>query len=270
MAKLKIQAIAFDVDGTLYDYHDKRVHQSTIDAIHAAKAQGVCIILATARSFAELNSVCQQEVKADYFIGASGHSIIDSRQRSIYAEHFTWDQTERMIRIAAQYDAGLTLKYDFVNCLYSHFDDMQGIYSNIGESIAPTIKCEAKDYHAKELPIGFSIRGENGIRDRMAATLAQYPYDYRLELFRNVIVADVFLPCVSKLTALDYLCGRLGIAPETVMTFGDSTNDIEMTRWAGIGVAMGNGRDELKRQAKYVCETGWEDGIAKTIAKYVL
>ena len=265
-----IRAIAFDVDGTLYDYHDRRIHKSTIEAIHAAKKKGISIILATARSFAELNDVCQQEIPADYYIGASGHSIVDAGRRSVYTERFTFAQTEKMVELANRFDAGLTLKYDSVNCLYSHFEMMRQVYSNIGESISPTVRCETQDYHKKELPIGFSIYNKDGILDKMERALAQYAADYRLELFRNGTIADVFLPHVNKLTALKHLCDRLKIDAASVMTFGDSINDIEMTKWAGIGVAMGNGRDELKEHADYICENGWEDGIAKTIEKFAL
>ena len=59
----------------------------------------------------------------------------------------------------------------------------------------------------------------------------------------------------------------VGLTAGDVMTFGDSGNDIAMTQWAGMGVAMGSGRDELKAVADYVCEPGYEDGIAKTLRK---
>ena len=267
---MKIRAIAFDVDGTLFDYRDQKIHQSTIEAIHAAHGRGVQIVLATARSYAELNAECQRKIGADYFIGASGHSILDGAGRSIYTERFGLEQTERMIRLAKQYDIGLTLKYDYVNCLYAHFDEMQAVYGNIGNGIMETLRCGTQDYHLKELPIGFSIRGENGKRDLIARELLRYPLDYRLELFKNGVVADVFLPGVSKLTAMRCLCGRLGIGSDAVMSFGDSLNDIEMTKWAGMGVAMGNGREELKRHADYVCGASWEDGIAHAIERFVL
>lgn len=267
---MEIKAIAFDVDGTLYDYRDKKIHNSTIDAIHAAKQKGIYIVLATARSYAELNTICQQEIQADFFIGASGQSILDSERRSLWSERFSFEQTERMLEVSERFDAGLTLKYDTVNCLYSHYDEMEQIFSNIGNSVAQTIRCDRRDYHKKELPIGFSIRGENGIREKIATVLSNYPNDYRFEMFRNGIVADVFLPHVSKFTALNHLAKRLNIKSDEFMTFGDSLNDIEMTKWAGIGVCMGNGRDELKGHADYICENGWEAGIAKTIAKFVL
>lgn len=40
---------------------------------------------------------------------------------------------------------------------------------------------------------------------------------------------------------------------------------MEMIRWAGVGVAMGNAVDELKQIADAVCEPSWADGIANTI-----
>lgn len=264
-AGMKYKLIAFDVDGTLYDYHDKMVHPSTINAIRAAKKAGAWIALATARSYAELSKVCQGEIGADYVIGASGQSIVDAQRRSIYAEHFTETQVERMIALCEQYDAGLALKCDHLNCLYRHPEEMRKVFGNIGESACETIVCSSRDYHHKELPVGFSIRGENGVCNQMAQALVAYPNDYRLELFHNGIVADVFLPSVSKLTALQYLCARLNIQSTQVMAFGDSINDIAMIKWAGMGIAMGNALEELKQEANFVCDPGWEDGIAKTI-----
>ena len=60
---MTIRGIAFDVDGTLYDYHDRKIHESTIEAIRQAHEKGIIIIIATARSYAELNTICQQELQ---------------------------------------------------------------------------------------------------------------------------------------------------------------------------------------------------------------
>ena len=45
---------------------------------------------------------------------------------------------------------------------------------------------------------------------------------------------------VSKASGLLYLGKKLGIAPEEMMVFGDSGNDLDMIKMAGIGVAMAN------------------------------
>ncbi len=267
---MKYKLIAFDVDGTLWDYHDNCIQPSTLQAINELKEKGVYIALATARTYAELNRPCQQDVRADYVIGASGHSILDAENRSIYTERFTLEQTQRVLDLAREYDAGLILKFNNVKCIYNHMNTMRKVFGNIGISACPTVECEMMDYHLKKLPIGFTIHTEHEIREKMIKELSLYPTDYRVEPYHNGTTADIFLPSVNKLFALQHLCVRLGIDAENIMTFGDSANDIAMTKWAGFGVAMGNGNDELKEVADYVCETGWEDGIAKTIRKFAM
>ena len=54
------------------------------------------------------------------------------------------------------------------------------------------------------------------------------------------------------------------------MTIGDHPNDLDMVQYAGIGVAMGNAVDELKKIADYITSTNNEDGAAKAIEKFVL
>ena len=45
---------------------------------------------------------------------------------------------------------------------------------------------------------------------------------------------------VSKASGLTFLCDRLGITAADVLAVGDGNNDVEMVKWAGRGVAMGN------------------------------
>lgn len=54
------------------------------------------------------------------------------------------------------------------------------------------------------------------------------------------------------------------------MACGDGSNDLEMVKQAGIGVAMSNAVDEVKEAADYVTLSNDEDGAARAIEKYVL
>ena len=56
-----------------------------------------------------------------------------------------------------------------------------------------------------------------------------------------------------------------GIAPEAAIAFGDSENDIEMLRAAGVGIAMGNADDGVKAVANQVTRSNNEDGIAAAL-----
>jgi hydroxymethylpyrimidine pyrophosphatase-like HAD family hydrolase len=75
---------------------------------------------------------------------------------------------------------------------------------------------------------------------------------------------------VNKGTALAFLGGEAWDCPEEIMAIGDSLNDIEMIQYAGIGVAMGNARPEVKKVADYITATNEEDGVAQAIEKFVL
>ena len=51
----------------------------------------------------------------------------------------------------------------------------------------------------------------------------------------------------SKGNAVKHLAKMLNISRDEIMCIGDSENDLSMIRYAGIGVAMGNGLDILKK-----------------------
>lgn len=67
---------------------------------------------------------------------------------------------------------------------------------------------------------------------------------------------------VSKGSALEALGARLKIPRQAMIAMGDSENDLEMLRYAGLGVAMGNGSDRVQAAADRVTATCDEDGVA--------
>ena len=56
---------------------------------------------------------------------------------------------------------------------------------------------------------------------------------------------------------------------DEVMAVGDSENDIEMLREAGLGIAMGNASDEVKEVADEITLDNEHEGVAAAIGKYI-
>jgi len=50
---------------------------------------------------------------------------------------------------------------------------------------------------------------------------------------------------------------------------GDNFNDIDMIKYAGLGVAMGNAPLEVKQAADVITSTNDNDGIVQVIEKYL-
>ncbi|MDH7571426.1 MAG: HAD-IIB family hydrolase, partial [Armatimonadota bacterium] len=83
-------------------------------------------------------------------------------------------------------------------------------------------------------------------------------------------LVEIVAARASKAAALQWLARRWQIDAAEVLALGDSYNDIPMLRWAGLGVAMGNAPETVKRAADAVTLTHDEAGVAAAIERYAL
>lgn len=75
-------------------------------------------------------------------------------------------------------------------------------------------------------------------------------------------------PGITKAHGLARAAEHLGVSPDEVVAFGDMPNDLEMLRWAGHGVAMGNAHPELHAAADEVTARHDEDGVALVLERW--
>lgn len=80
---------------------------------------------------------------------------------------------------------------------------------------------------------------------------------------------EIFVAHAGKANAARLLAARLGIEASQVLAIGDQRNDIELIRWAGVGVAMGNAVPELKNVADWITRSNDEDGVAHALAHFI-
>ncbi|WP_432562442.1 HAD family hydrolase [Kineococcus sp. SYSU DK003] len=74
---------------------------------------------------------------------------------------------------------------------------------------------------------------------------------------------------VTKASALEDVRMRLDVAATSTVAVGDGRNDVEMLRWAGRGVAMGNAPAEVQAVADAVTATVDDDGLALVLEDLV-
>lgn len=75
---------------------------------------------------------------------------------------------------------------------------------------------------------------------------------------------------VSKEIGVQKVCDYLQFEREDVMAIGDNLNDLQLLQYAGLGIAMGNADDQIKRIADHVTDTNEHDGVATAIKRYLL
>jgi hydroxymethylpyrimidine pyrophosphatase-like HAD family hydrolase len=66
---------------------------------------------------------------------------------------------------------------------------------------------------------------------------------------------------VSKATGIEVMLRHFGLTAAEALSFGDNYNDLEMLRYTGRSVAMGNAPEDVKKAATDVTEANTEDGI---------
>ncbi|PAT01698.1 hypothetical protein CI105_05490 [Candidatus Izimaplasma bacterium ZiA1] len=74
---------------------------------------------------------------------------------------------------------------------------------------------------------------------------------------------------VHKGNAVKELAKYLNIDIKDVICFGDQGNDLEMIKMAGLGVAMGNGIDELKANSDFITLSNNDQGVMYALKKYL-
>lgn len=75
---------------------------------------------------------------------------------------------------------------------------------------------------------------------------------------------------ISKGKAVLDLAKHLGIDISEVICIGDSGNDIEMLKVAGLSIAMGNAENRVKSIADYITDTNNNSGVGKALKKFIL
>jgi len=81
---------------------------------------------------------------------------------------------------------------------------------------------------------------------------------------------EVMHPEADKSKALEVIARHYKIDREEVMAIGDSYNDMEMIKWAGVGVAMGNAVQALQDRADFVTASNIEEGVAAALHRFIL
>ena len=74
----------------------------------------------------------------------------------------------------------------------------------------------------------------------------------------------------NKRNALENIALKFNVKREEIIAIGDNFNDMDMIEYAGLGVAMANAPDYLKKAADFVTNSNDEDGVRHVLEKFIL
>lgn len=267
--------IVVDVDGTLLD-PSSRVTARTKRAIRAAVEAGCVVTLATGRRFATARPVAEGLGLELPIILHNGALIKDSVTGEILHH-------EPLPAGAAEEAVEVCVACRVQPMVYENARVGLGLLAGPSEFDGPY----AGPYLARA---GSSLRRhpyhqlvpsdpptQMAVYDR-AERVDQVGRALRLSGVRTITSItssggsffELVSAACSKATGIAHLARQLGIPLAEVVAIGDNFNDVEMLREVGLGIAMGNAPEAVRRSARAVTGTNAEDGVAQAIEKYVL
>lgn len=253
-----IKAVFFDIDGTLVSFKTHRVPDSAKRAIAALRAKGVRVFIASGRQLLAINNL--EDLQFDGYVTLNGGYCIVGEQ-VIYKHSMP---SEDMVSLVQYMEERENFPCIFVHenafCINYTDERTDEVFRLLNFPQPPTLPLrEAATGDIFQLVAFFTKEQEKAI-------MAVMPH---CEATRwNPLFSDVIQKGSSKQVGVDKMLDYFGISLDESMAFGDGGNDVLMLKHVGIGVAMGNAEDEVKRAADYVTDSVDEDGVEKALRHF--
>ena len=266
---MTLRLIATDLDGTLLDSRSA-VTPRTRAALDSARARGIHVVPVTARQPIGLRAIAADAAFDGWALcsnGAYATHLTDGTM--LFAEELPATTIRTLTEALRESVPGLLFAsvreggetfvaqhgYAEIADISDHKRDprtMGGV--ELDQVIAePSLKLVIRHPELAP-PVLFEALRSLGLTG-FEATLSGAPF------------VEVMAEGVTKATGLARLCTHLGIDRSGVVAFGDALNDVEMLRWAGVGVAMAGAAAVVHDAADETTTSNDEDGVARVIER---
>ena len=253
-----IKALFFDVDNTLYDWASRRFIPSGIAAIKKAKRKGVKAFLCSARPYASMKEfgVFDLGIHFDGYISSCG-SIAVLGNKTLQKNVMSAKDVRKISKIAIENHLTMEIVTPKTRFLIApgntYLENYHGTYS---DSVPPVHPYRGGDV------TGILLFAPTEFDPPFHKALPHLTF-YR---FHDCGV-DIMDKEHRKGEGIQKILDVLGIKKEEALSFGDDTQDITMAD-STIFVCVGNGKEEVKEAADYVCPPIDEDGIEKALKQF--
>lgn len=253
--------LALDVDGTLLNSQGE-LTAPVMDALQRVCRRGVEIVIVSGRNIQGVTQVVNQLGMDLWFISSGGALITDLRREKILGRWLINNQDAGvLVGVARQGGAGIFLETD--NRLYwegpaaylSWLTSVVGIRIDRVDDLFPILTEDLLKITLIMENEGLKLI-EQDLRERQLSLNVTYSHPNYLE---------ITAAGVTKGVALRRMAEFLGIPLKQVMAVGDGENDMSMFEVAGLGLAMGNAPEVVRRAADWVVPTNDEDGLVAAI-----
>lgn len=253
--------IMSDIDGTFLN-SQKQVPSETIEICRRLyQEKKTRFALASGRGMAGIRPVAAAFGLPVFILPCNGAEIYDETGRLICQKTLLFQDVPAIKKTVKKINPQIeTIVYAGQDWIADEFTDIVrgecyvmptkpviGSFETVVSPAAPVLKviCVGTPENTAELA------------ERLTPVLPQY------DLYKSQnYILEIVAKGVNKAAGLDFLCQRCGINTAQTIAFGDGYNDIDMLECAGIGIAMANAPDDVKRHADKITRSNDDNGIA--------
>lgn len=261
---MKRKVIFFDVDGTIMDERGY-VPASAIEAIRAARKNGVACIVNTGRPYTHIEPFIVDIGFDGYICSCGQYLFLDGKE--IFRAPMDPEICGAIVRKAveckldAYYEAEEGLRY----ILCHEPDDNMRMYME---------RMVERGFDADRDPLEEGYVFDKfcvwAREDSDIASFTDFAEKHYTVIERGGGMYECILKGYSKETGVEAIRKTLAAEKRDCYAIGDSANDIPMLLAVDHSIAMGNSPQKLQEAVEYVTDSLKDDGLANALRHYGL
>lgn len=267
---MKYKILALDLDGTLTN-SKKEITPYTKELLFRFQENGGKIVLASGRptyGIVPLAEELKLKEYGGYILSFNGARIVDcATDEVIYDRTLEKDMISRLYQLSKEYQVNI-LSYD-KNFIVT--EQQEDAYAKVESKVCKMIIKKVDSFvEYVTYPVNKCLMTAEGsylatVEPKIKEIVGNELSVYRSEPF----FLEIMPQNIDKAASLDALLSQLKLTKEALIACGDGFNDLTMIEYAGLGVAMRNGQEIVKKAADYIAPSNDEDGVAFVLNKFV-
>ncbi|MBC8587980.1 Cof-type HAD-IIB family hydrolase [Paratissierella segnis] len=265
--------LALDLDGTLLN-ENHEISETNKHMLYEAKKRGVKIILISGREPKAVKYFGNELKLNELIAGLNGGMITDSKAEKIFFNEFIDENLAKKVVYSVEYEnlccvvfiGGKIFTKDKSDLRFRIFENYAVM--DIGEVGKLSIFLGNESFWnkiSKILLIDDNKKLNSYKESLLSSDFMELTMQFSLPHF-----LEIYSGAVSKGRALEYISKFYGIRRDQIIAIGDGENDIDMIKFAGLGVSMGNAPDIVKKSSDIVTLSNNEDGVSEIIKNFII
>jgi Cof subfamily protein (haloacid dehalogenase superfamily) len=259
-----IRLVASDLDGTLL-LPDETVSQRTRAALAAAREAGITVVLVSGRPPRSLGPIAGRIGVGGIAICANGAVIWDLDSGTMVdSAPLAGELATRLVHGLRKAIPGALFAVELEGSFGREAGWSDGLVA------APPDVLEADALELITGPVTkLLVRHPTMEFPEVAERARRVAGEDAVVTWAGLRLVEISAAGVTKASALERLCRRLGIAADEVVAVGDMPNDLAMLAWAGTAVAVANADRSVLEAADEVIASNTDDGVALLLERLV-